>query len=162
MSNSMANDLRTQYDRTFATVKGILETFPDDKWLEEHGDEYYIPSRIAYHIVEFIDGMVAGGHKDPNFRDKLPFGSWHDATAATLPGRAALLSYFEEVLVRAQKELAEIDDEGLQALLPPEMARMGATRISAHFMALREIAAHTGEMNKMLIENGKDDVWVSR
>jgi len=162
MSSTLANDLRTQYDKVFATVRGILETFPDDKWLVAHGDEYYIPSRIAYHITEFIDGMLAGGFKDPGFRDKARFGPWHTGTPETLPGRTALLAYFDEVIDRAKNELAAIDDEKLMAPMPPEMARMGAIGMSAHFMALREISAHTGEMNKMLIENGKDDVWVSR
>ena len=162
MSNILTNEVRAQYDKAFATVRGILDTFPDDKWLQAHGDEYYIPSRIAYHVVEFIDGIVAGGFKDPDFRDKLPFGPWHTGTPETLPNRIALISYFEEVLGRAQKALAEIDDASLAAPMPPEMARMGAIGVSVHLMALREISAHTGELNKMLVENGKDDVWVSR
>ena len=162
MSNILANDLRTQYDKVFATVRGILDTFPDDKWMQPHGDEYYIPSRIAYHVVEFIDGAVAGRFKDPNFRDNLPFGPWHTGTPETLPAREALISYFEEAINRAKKALADIDDEILSAPTPPEMARMGALGISLHIMAMREISAHTGELNKMLVENGKDDVWVSR
>ena len=159
MSSILSDDLRAQYEKVFATVRGILDTFPDDKWLAPHGDEYYIPSRIAYHITEFIDGAVAGRFKDPGFRDNLPFGPWHTGTAETLPGRSALISYFEEVIVRAQKALADIGDDSLTAPLPPEMARMGAIGMSAHMMAMREISAHTGELNKMLVENGKDDVW---
>ena len=159
MSNTLANDLRAQYEKVFATVRGILETFPDDKWLETHGDEYYIPSRIAYHVVEFIDGVVAGGFKDPGFRDNLPFGSWHTGTPETLPSRSALISYFEGVLSRAHIALAAIDDDVLMAPMPPEMARMGAIGMSAHLMAMREVSAHTGELNKMLVEDGKDDVW---
>ena len=159
MSNIMANDLRAQYDRAFKTVRGILDAFPDDKWMEPHGDVYYIPSRIAYHLTEFIDGVVAGGFKDPEFRNKLPFGPWHTGTRDTLPGRNALITYFEEVTARANKELAGIDDTFLASPLPQEMSRMGTTQISAHLLTMREISAHTGELNKMLIENGKDDVW---
>ena len=159
MDNNMANDIRTYYSRAFATVRGILDTFPDDAWLKPHGEEYYIPSRIAYHIVEFIDGMVAGGFRDPEFRDKLPFGPWHTGTAETLPGRDALIGYFEAVIERANGELESIDDNSLSAPMPPEMARMGTTKLSAHLMAMREISAHTGELNRMLGENGKDDVW---
>ena len=160
MSSILANDLRAQYDKAFATVRGILDAFPDDKWMTPHGDVYYIPSRIAYHLVEFIDGVVAGGFKDPEFRDKLPFGPWHTGTPETLPSRAALISYYEEVLERAKKALAEVDDESLIAPTPPEMARIGAIQMSAHLLTMREVSAHTGELNKMLIENGKDDVWV--
>ena len=162
MSDTLTSAMRAQYDKAFATVRGILETFPDDKWLEPHGDIYYIPSRIAYHLTEFIDGQIAGGFRDPDFRAKLPFGPWHTGTAETLPGRAALIAYFDEVEARAQKELAALDDAALAAPLEPERARMGATLMGAHMLFMREISAHTGELNKMLIENGKDDVWVSR
>ena len=162
MSNILANDLRAQYAKAFATVRGILDTFPDDKWMEPHGDVYYIPSRIAYHLTEFIDGVVGGGYKDPEFRNNLPFGPWHTGTPETLPSRPALITYFEEVIGRANKELEAVDDAFLASAMPEELARMGAARISAHILAMREISAHTGELNKMLIENGKDDVWVSR
>ena len=162
MSNVLANELRSQYDKAFATVRGIIETFPDDKFLVAHGDEYYIPSRIAYHLVGFIDGFLAGGMKDPDFRDKAPFGPWHTGTAETLPSRAALTPYFEEVVARANNVLSGLVDADLAAPNPPELERMGATQFIVHLLAMREISAHTGELNKMLIENGKDDVWVSR
>ena len=159
MSNILADELRAKYEKSFATVKGILETFPDDKWLVPHGDEYYIPSRIAYHITEFIDGFVAGGMKDPGFRDKLPFGPWQTGTPETLPGKAALISYFEGVVGRARNELVAVNDESLLTPLPEQMARIGSVEMGKHLTAMREIAAHTGELNKMLIENGKDDIW---
>ena len=162
MSNILADNLRFHYDKAFATVRGILEAFPDDKWLVPHGDEYYIPSRIAYHVVGFIDGVVGGGFKDPDFREKAPFGAWHTGTAETLPKKADLISYFNEVIGRANAELEALDDESLTAPLPEEMARMGSIRMSMHIVSMREISAHTGELNKMLIENGIDDIWVSR
>ncbi|MCL1835487.1 MAG: DinB family protein [Oscillospiraceae bacterium] len=160
MSDLLANDVRKMFDRAFATVRGILEVFPEDKFLEPHGDEYYIPSSIAYHIASFIDGAVAGGfRKDPDFRSKQPFGEWHGITRDRLPNKAALLAYYDEVEKRAKEELAGIDDAAVTAALPPEMARMGATQLGAYLGWMREISDHTGELNKMLIENGIDDVW---
>ena len=159
MSDMLANDVRRTYERAFATMDGILEAFPVEKWLEPHGDEYYIPSRIAYHIAEFTDGAVAGGFQDPEFKNKLPFGDWHNATAQTLPAKDALVSYYNEAVGRAREELAKLDDDSVTAPLPKEMAFLGATRLGALLGILRELSAHTGEMNKMLIENGIDDVW---
>ena len=160
MSDTLANDVRRQFERSFNTIKKIVETFPEDKWLIPHGDEYYIPSRIAYHIAEYIDGMVAGRFMEPGFRENLPFGSWFEGTAETLPGKDALLQYLKESVTRADAVLAALDDEAVTAPLPQEMSRMGASKISAHMSALREIAAHTGEINKMLVENGIDDIWL--
>ena len=162
MSTILTNDIRSQYEKSFTNIRKIIEAFPEDRWLEYHGDEYYIPSRIAYHLVGFIDGFVAGGNRDPDFRNKAPFGSWIEGTAATLPKQDALLSYFDEVIIRANKELAVLDDESLAIPLEPEKARMGACQMGIHMYSMRELAAHTGELNKMLVENGKDDIWVSR
>jgi len=159
MSDLLANDVRNMFDRAFATVRAIIEAFPEDKWLKPHGDEYYIPSSIAYHIASFMDGAVAGGFKDPDFRAKLPFGEWHGITADKLPSKSALLAYYIEAEERSKKALSAITDADVTAALPPEMARMGATQLGAYMGWMREISDHTGEMNKMLVENGIDDIW---
>ena len=159
MSTILADDVRTQYNKAFETVEEIINAFPEDKWCVEHGDEYYIPCRIAYHIAVFIDGFVADGFKDPDFRDKVPFGDWKTATAEQLPEKAAFAPYYAEVIARAKNVLAALDDDAVTAMQPAEMARFAATRLGAHMMTMRELSAHTGELNKMLIENGIDDIW---
>ncbi len=159
MSDLMAKDVKAQYDRAFATIRGIVEAFPEDKWLTPHGDLYYIPCRIAYHLAVFTDRLVAGGYKDADFASKLPFGNWMEATAQTLPGKAEFLTYYDAVIERAQKTLADLDDAILSSPIEPERARMGTSQMGAHLYSMRELSAHTGELNKMLIENGIDDVW---
>ena len=159
MSSILADDIRLHYERAFSTIHGIIEAFPEDRWLEPHGDEYYIPSRIAYHLVGYIDFRIAGGSRDPDYKSKLPFGSWQDGTPETLPCKDSLMAYYDGVLEKAQSELAALDDDGLSAPIEPERARLGTSQIAAHISAMRELSAHTGELNKMLIENGKDDIW---
>ncbi|HWP79603.1 MAG TPA: hypothetical protein VN446_03085 [Candidatus Acidoferrum sp.] len=159
MSEILANDLRTQYGKMFNSIHGIVETFPEDRWLEPHGDVYYIPCRMAYHLAAVIDKQVAGGIKDKDFAAKLPYGNWIEAKACDLPDRNEFLAYFDGVLGRAGKALALVTDEGLAAPIEPERAWMGASQLGAHLYIMRELAAHTGELNKMLIENGKEDIW---
>ncbi|MCL2408209.1 MAG: hypothetical protein FWC96_01150 [Oscillospiraceae bacterium] len=160
MSNILANDVRTQYQKSFATIRGILDAFPEGKWFEPHGDAYYIPSRIAYHLAEFIDGAVAGGYQDPEFRNNLPFGPWKGATAETLPGKRELIAYYEEAVARANKALESIDDDSVTAPIPPGGPPISETHLGLDLYIMRELAAHTGEMNKMLIENGLEDIWM--
>ena len=159
MSNLLADDVRKVHERSFATIREIAEAFPEDKWLKPHGDDYYIPSRIAYHIANFIDGAVAGGFSDPDFRSKAPFGSWIEGTAETLPNKADFIAYLDGVIARANAELAKLDDAAVTAATEPAKARMGATQVGAFMGVMREVAAHTGEMNKMLVEDGVDDIW---
>ena len=162
MSEKMANDVRTQYTKAFKTIRGIVEVFPEDRWLQPHGHEYYLPCRIAYHLAVVIDNHVAGGFKDPDFSAKLPYGRWTDATAEILPDKTAFLAYFDGAVTRAEKALAELTDDALMVPAEPQRAWMGESQVGVHLYLMRELSDHTGELNKMLIENGIPDVWISR
>ena len=163
MSDTLANDIRAQYDKSFATLRGIAEAFPDDKWLKVHGeDEFYLPSRIAYHLVTYLDRHMTDGFKDKEFDNKCPYGNWRNGTAETLPDKNAFLAYFDEVTGRAKKTLETLKDENLSAPIDPERAYWGASQMGVHLYMMREFAAHSGELNKMLIDDGQQDVWVIR
>ena len=162
MSNVVANDVRDKYDKAFATIRGILDAFPEDKWLTPHGDEYYIPCRIAYHLAVFIDGIIAGNFSNPDFAASLPFGNWKEGTADTFPDKKTFIPYFEEAVAKGNEALAALTDEALFVPFEPDKARFGATPVGMHLSFMRELSDHTGELNKMLIENGLEDVWISR
>lgn len=162
MSNILANDLRAQYEKLITNIRRIVEAFPENRWLEPHGDEWYIPCRIAYHLAVNIDNQLSGGFKDPDFASKLPYGAVKDATAETLPSKTDFFAYFEAVVGRAQGVLAVIDDDSLAAPIEQQREWMGASQVGLHLYMMRELSAHTGELNKMLVENGLDDIWVAR
>ena len=162
MSKILANDLRAQYTKVFSTIRGIVEAFPENRWRESHGHAYYIPCRIAYHMAVVIDNHIAGGFRDKNFSSRLPYGKWIEAKAEDLPKKDEFLAYFDSVLGRAEKALAVLDDDSLMLPIESERAWMGASQMGMHLYMMRELSDHTGELNKMLIENGRQDVWVSR
>ena len=162
MTNTAANDVRDKYDKAFATIRGILDAFPDDKWLTPHGDQYYIPCRIAYHLAVFIDGFIGGNFSKPDFAAKLPFGNWIEGTSDTLPDKKTFLPYFEDAVAKGKEALAALTDEALITPFAPDNARFGATPVGMHLQFMRELSDHTGELNKMLVENGLDDIWISR
>lgn len=162
MSEILANDLRVQYKKAFSTIRGIVEAFPENRWREPHGGVYYIPCRIAYHLAVVIDSQIAGGFKDKDFTAKLPYGKWIEAKAENLPERNEFLAYFDGALSRAEKVLATLDDDSLTSQVEPERAWLGTSQMGVHLYMMRELSAHTGELNKMLIEDGKQDVWIAR
>ena len=57
--------------------------------------------------------------------------------------------------------MAALTDEALLIPFEPENARFGATPVGMHLYFMRELSDHTGELNKMLIENGLEDIWIS-
>jgi hypothetical protein len=162
MSNPLSNDIRAQYDKALATIQKIVEAFPEDRWLVPHGDEWYIPCRLAYHLAVSIDGQIGGGYRDADFASNLPFGSLREATAETLPAKKDFIPYLESAIARAQNELAALEDDVLIAPLEEQRAWMGTSQIALYLYFLRELSVHSGELNKMLVENGIDDIWVTR
>ena len=162
MSEILANDLRVQYKKAFSTIRGIVEAFPEDRWREPHGNVYYIPCRIAYHLAVVIDSQIAGGFRDKDFTAKLPYGKWIEAKAENLPDRNEFLAYFDGVLDRAEKILAILNNDGLMSPIEPERTWVGASQMGLHLYMMRELSDHTGELNKMLIEDGVQDVWISK
>jgi len=163
MSDILANDVRLQFNKALDTLRGIAEVFPAERWLEVHGDDvFYIPSRIAYHAASYIDFQMMGGIKDPDFDAKLPYGSWRNGTAQTLPSKEAFLSYYDGLYPRIQEMLNALTDESLSAPLEPERPHYGKSLLSVYLYMLRELGAHEGELNKMLVDNGIEDVWVNR
>ena len=162
MSEILANDLRAQYKGVFGTIRGIIEAFPEDRWLTPHGDVYYIPCRIAYHLACVIAKQIAGGFKDKDFAAKLPYGNWIEAKAEDLPDKKEFLSYFNGVLGKAEKVLPTLNDDALTSPIEAERAWLGTSQMGLHLYMMRELSDHTGELNKMLIEDGKQDVWISK
>jgi len=162
MSDVMAKEIRLQYDKAFATIRGIAEAFPEDKWREPHGDDFYVPCRVIYHLAAFIDQQIAGGFQDPDFAAKLPFGPWQQEDPKALPGKEEMIAYFDEVTGRAREALAALDDESFSEALEPQRARLGECRMGAYIYFVRELSAHTGELNKMLVDDGEQDIWIFR
>lgn len=162
MSEILANDLRAQYTKVFSTIRGIVDAFPENRWREPHGHAYYIPCRIAYHLAVVIDSQISGGFRDKDFSSRLPYGKWIEATAEDLPEKNEFLTYFSGILDRAEKALAVLNDDSLMSSIESERAWMGASQMGMHLYMMRELSDHTGELNKMLIENGRQDVWISR
>ena len=62
----------------------------------------------------------------------LPYGKWTEANAEHLSDRKGLLAYFDAALVRAERVLANIDDETLMLPIEQERAWMGQTQMGMH------------------------------
>ena len=90
------------------------------------------------------------------------YGKWTEAKSEQLPDRKEFLAYFDAVLERAGIALANINDDILMLPIEQERAWMGVIQMGVHLYMFRELSDHTGELNKMLIEDGGQDVWISR
>jgi len=100
--------------------------------------------------------------KNEKFQANLPFGSVREATIETLPKKEDFAPYLAEAVGRAQEALAALDDEFLTSPLDEQRAWLGGSQMAVYLYFLRELSVHSGELNKMLVENGIDDIWVTR
>ncbi len=160
MSDLLANDVRRHFEKAFQTITGIIDAFPEDAWLKPHGDDYYLPSRIAYHIAVVIDRYLAKGYLNPDFAP--PYGNFMEATAQSLPGKADLILYMNKTMDKARGILSALDDAILRSAPDQTASALGETWVGVYLYIIKELAAHIGELNKMLIENGLPDIWIAR
>jgi len=152
MGNVLSDEIRAYYTKVFNTITGVVADFPDDKWLVPHGDDYYIPSRIAYHIAQVIGGGLGG-------LTEAPWGRWIESGADTLPDKAAFLPYLDKCIGKAKEAISSLTDEDLSKPGDKDKPWLGAIGLGKHLTMMREISAHTGELNKMRIEDGLEDIW---
>lgn len=161
MERLLSDDLRAQYHKAFQTIRGIVEACPEDRWKACHGDSYYVPCRLAYHLALCIKFHILGGFQDKDYYSTLPYGRWNETKAEDLPDKSVYLCFFNDVIQRAEKVLEGLTDNALLQPPEPERAWAGATLMGLHLYMMRELSDHTGELNKMLVEDGAEDgVWI--
>lgn len=158
MAVKLAGEIGKQYDSAFRTLREIVRAYPEAGWRKPHGDDYLVPCRIAYHLALCIEYEILSGFRDQGRNFHPPFGEWLETKAGALPGKGDFMVYLDGVLARAETEVGGLSDGGLDLPSEPEQAWAGACRMSLHLYMLRELSAHCGELNAMLVQDGAEDV----
>jgi hypothetical protein len=161
MGGTLSDDMRKQYQKAFQTIREIVVAFPEDRWKARHGDGYYVPCRLAYHLALCTKYHLLGGYKDKEYYTILPYGRWNETKAEDLPGKVELLAFLDGIFSRATQALELLTDAELAKPAEPERAWAGETTLGLHLYMMRELSAHTGELNTMLVQDGAEDIiWI--
>jgi len=152
MGNVLSDEIRVCYEKVFGTISEVVADFPNVRWLAPHGDDYYLPCRIAYHIAVVLGNRIGGV-------TEFPWGRWIEADASQLPEKAAFLPWMNMCFDKAREALSALTDEDLTKPGDKDKPLLGTIELGRHLTMMREISAHTGELNKMRVEDGLEDIW---
>jgi uncharacterized damage-inducible protein DinB len=129
------------------TLRSAIKGCPEGLWRAGEG-EYLVIARLAFHALQAIDY-----HLDvhPEQFDWNAHGiDWEGSRPEALWDQARILTYLEEIQVKAQAFVA--DEAGL--LSEDLNARFFLSRLDHLCYVLRHTAQHTGEINALLRQAG--------
>ena len=144
----MKTEFSTQYGHTWRVFAGLVKDFDQDTWLHT-GRGVITPARLAFHILRSARDYM----EDPIpmlFASGKPFEScWNTVNEEDLPSQSDMLVCIEELQVRTQKWLSEIDFTGENTSFP----WAGATQLGVALFSLRHSLYHLGELSSLLNES---------
>jgi hypothetical protein len=147
---SLNNGLAAQAERQWTMFRMTVGRITDAQW---HTGEHagLVPARIAFHALQWADYYV---QTDPGaFDPKARFGVDANDDPATLPDRAAIRTYLDEIAARTDVYLRGLDDAALlseETLFP----WTGTTVMERVLYTFRHTTYHLGELSYVLRLHG--------
>jgi uncharacterized damage-inducible protein DinB len=155
MSRAMTDDLLDQFQRAIGMVRFTVEEFEAEQW--RAGISWFqTPARVAYHLVEALDGYFWGQADGQEFPYGYRLGgTWWEMEDAQLPTQDALLEYLDEVQGRIEETFASTDDARLSA--PFDLYDWSGKTLVGHYAyALRHTMHHQGALSVLATHHGHE------
>ncbi|WP_309719746.1 DinB family protein [Armatimonas sp.] len=153
---SLSNGLAAQAERQWTMFRMTIGRLTDEQWYAgEHPG--LVPARIAFHALQWADFYI---QSDPSaFDTKARFGVDANDDPATLPSRAALRTYLDDIAARTDTHLRSLDDAALleeETLFP----WCGAIVMERVLYTFRHTTYHLGELSYALrVHGAKATEW---
>ena len=153
---SLSNGLAAQAERQWTMFRMTIGRLTEEQWYagESRGQ---VPAQIALHALQWADYYVQA---DPSaFDPKARFGVDANDDPASLPGKAAIRTYLDDIAARTDVFLRGLDEAALleeETLFP----WCGATVMERVLYTFRHTTYHLGELSYVLrVHGAKATEW---
>ena len=146
-----------QFRKSWDTLRNLVDIVPDQQW-NTGADDYLIPARLAYHIIQAAERYVSELDSEEYLRTRKHNLDWQ-GPAAELPAKSDFFGDVDWIQKKAEKWLVETGDDGLlqaETLYP----HTGQRTLDKALYLLRHNQHHLGEMLAEVRHRGYyKDVW---
>ena len=139
-----------QYTAFFSVLEQAINNCTEEVW-RSSTDFFFIPARLALHIVETLDFYLQPTPENFPWGKKL--GNWETSGADDLPSKNQILDYMTEIKEAVSSAL-EVTDEVLLSTNMTPWSKYLQSYLDRLFYVLRHSHHHLGQMNMILKTNG--------
>jgi uncharacterized damage-inducible protein DinB len=112
MSVSITEDLKRQFDSSWRMLREGIAACPETEWRTENGDVFFVPARLAFHVIQTVDFYASACGQF----DWQRFGfNWENARDSALPEKTTVLDYLDEVDIKSAQFIDKLGVDGLTA-----------------------------------------------
>jgi hypothetical protein len=142
-----------QYAHTWRVFERIVQDFNNDAWFHT-GRKTITPARLAFHILKAVKYYIEDA-TSILFASGKPFDNdWETAKEEDLPSQNDILVCINELEVKTQKWLSEMDYNSENK----SFKWAGETKLGVVLFLLRHTLYHMGELSSLLNESKNGDV----
>lgn len=152
MSQQVVNELKEQFRRQWAALRGLLVSLPAGQW--RNGEiTPLVPARLLYHILSGTE-VYARSTSYEEYKANQQFSlDWQMALVEGLPDEQAALGHIGRMERQVEGWLDSLGDDGLMAP-DPGFPWTGTIKLGRAMYLLRHTQNHLGELNSELRRRG--------
>ena len=144
----MKTDFINQYAHTWRVFERLVSDFDADAWLHT-GRKATTPARLSFHILKATKYYLEDA-STLFFESGKPFEmNCETAPEAELPSQKDILACIQEIRLRTEKWLSEMDFGAENKAF----SWAGATKMGVALFSLRHNLYHLGELSSLLNES---------
>ena len=152
---SISKDLTQQYGHALDMLKNGIEQCPEDQWNTVVDDPFFVPARVAFHIIQAVDFFISPIAAEFDWK---AFGfNWEETPAESLPSKSVVSDYLDKVQSRVASYFNSADDAsmlGSDAQFSPRFE----SPLARLMYSIRHAHHHIGQLSLDLQRRGLPEI----
>jgi len=147
----IAASFKRQFDRMWKMLSEAIEKCPRDQWKKAPTHPFFVPSRLAYHVIEAVDFYAGDSPEQFTAGERLGVG-WRTAELENLASKDATLEYLRDTRREMAARLQNLSDTDFFG--PNPFPGRGKNLLELMAYTLRHSQHHLGQLNGELKRRG--------
>ncbi len=147
----IADSFRRQFDRMWKMLSEAIRKCPETEWKKVAAHPFFVPSRLAYHVIEAVDFYAGSSPEEFSGGQRLGV-RWTTDEPERLPSKDAILDYVSDTRDKMAARLRSLADPDFFGANP--FPGRGENILELMAYTLRHSQHHLGQLNGELKRRG--------